>query len=245
MIKWRNTQKIALIMLMLIAVAMPRTGRAQKKDKTCHILCAPAFTIWPELHRSHVGDHPRVRNLQTDAVTRLESQNNLLILFLTSIPTQVPRLSLLFDVSWLPTAKARKNPFTDYSAGDVGGEIRANIPAVAAGASYDVITAKQTRGLVTVTPYVDDLLSRASKPDSKSDFTHKLETGMTVALAPLSQVAGKTWIGKVKVAGTLDWIATGLPAKGDELPKGERVFLDDAKGLSLSLALVLPVAPLP
>ena len=120
-----HCQRFALIVLVLTSLAMPRTARAQKQDKTCHIICAQAFSIWPEIHRSHVGDHPRVKNHQTGAVTRHESQNNLLL----------------------------------YSASDVG-EIRANIPAIGAGASYGLVTARETHGFVSVTPHVDDLLSK-------------------------------------------------------------------------------------
>ena len=42
---------------------------------------------------------------------------------------------------------------------------------------------------------------------------------------------------------TLDWVATGLPHAGDELPRGERVFLTGANATSLILGLSAPLAP--
>jgi hypothetical protein len=239
----KRASLLATIAFTLIASA-PATLRAQSK-KDCHILCAPTFAIWPEVHRSHLFNHPRVRNLSTGAVTELPSKNNLLLLFLVSVPTQLPRFSLLFNVNWLPTARATANPFTEYTASELGTNPRANLPAVAAGASYQVLTDDQTGGLLDVTPYVDDLLSSAARPEAKSDYTHKLETGVTATVGPFAHLSPHSWLHGVRIAGTLDWVLTGLPQAGDEIPKGERVFLDDAKGYSASLGITLPVAPIP
>jgi hypothetical protein len=225
-------------------LASPVTAAAQSK-KSCHVLCAPTFAIWPELHRSHLFNHPRVRNLSTGAVTELPSKNNLLLLFLVSVPTQLPRFSLLFNVNWLPTARATENPFTEYTASELGTDLRANLPAVAVGGSYQVLTDDQTGGLLDITPYIDDLLSSAARPEAKSDYTHKLETGVTATAGPFAHLSPHSWLHGVRIAGTLDWVVTGLPREGDEIPKGERVFLDDAKGHSASIGITLPIAPLP
>jgi hypothetical protein len=236
------------IVLATIASALlltsPTTLRAQSK-KSCHVLCAPTFAIWPELHRSHLFNHPRVRNLSTGVVTELPSKNNLLLVFLVSVPTQLPRFSLMFNVNWLPTARTTENPFTEYTASELGTDPRANLPAVAAGATYQVLTDYQTGGLLDVTPYIDDLLSSAARPEAKSDYTHKLETGVTATVGPFAHLPPHSWLHGVRIAGTLDWVVTGLPQAGDEIPKGERVFLDDAKGYSASIGITLPVAPIP
>jgi hypothetical protein len=237
----RTTSCLAVLAL---SVAIPAQLTAQQK-KSCHILCAPAFSVWTELHRSHVADHPRVQSLTTGAVTRLPSKNNLMLVFLTSIPTQLPRLSLLFNVSWLPNSSTRVNPFTDYSASDVGENIRANMPAVSGGASFAVITTDQTRGWLDLTPYVADLFSPAAQPDETSAYTHKLDLGVTSTVGPFSGLAKKSWLHGVRLSGNIDWVATGLPKRGDELPKGERIYLDNAKGVTAALGLVLPIAPLP
>ncbi|HZE09695.1 MAG TPA: hypothetical protein VE110_13160 [Gemmatimonadaceae bacterium] len=235
---------ICYLVVFALSVATPVHLQAQNK-KSCHILCAPAFSVWTELHRSHIADHPRVQSLTTGAITRLPSKNNLLLLFLTSIPTQLPRLSLLFNVSWLPNSSTRVNPFTDYSASDVGENIRANMPAVSGGASFAVVTTDQTKGWLDVTPYLADLFSPAAEPDETSAYTHKLDLGVTSTVGPFTALAKKSWLHGVRLSGNLDWVATGLPKRGDELPKGERVYLDRAKGITASFALVLPIAPLP
>ncbi|MFN2570536.1 MAG: hypothetical protein ABR537_02825 [Gemmatimonadales bacterium] len=164
---------------------------------------------------------------------------------LVTIPTQLPSLSLFVDVAWLPTANARVNPFTEYSTSAIGGPIRANLPSISAGALYQVVTQRQTHGWFDFSPYVAALLSQAARPDARSDYTYKLDLGATATAGTRATEAARSWLQHVRIAATLDWVTTGLPHAGDDLPKGERVFLDDARGLSLSLGLILPVAPLP
>ncbi len=232
--------------LLVIAslLAVPAHLGAQSGN-SCHILCAPSFSVWPELHRSHIFNSPRVRDLATGAVTRLESKNNLLLLMLIAIPTQLPRFSLFLSTSWLPTATGKANPFTEYTSSELGTDLRANLPAIAAGAGVKIITADETGGWLDLTPYVDDLLSPAARPGARSDYTHKLEMGVTGTVGLFTALSPKTWLHAVRLAGTIDWVATGLPKAGDELPRGERVFLDHVGGYSMSLGVVLPIAPVP
>lgn len=172
-----NSHRTICCFVVFALTSAPAHLKAQSK-KSCHILCAPAFSLRTELHRSHVADHRRVQNLTTGGIARLPSKNNPMLLFLTSIATQLPRVALLFNVSWLS-------------------------PAV-----------------------------RASRPS-------------TSAVGPFTALAKKSWLHDVRLSGNLDWVATGLPKRGDELPKGERVFLDRAKGITMSFGLVLPMAPIP
>jgi hypothetical protein len=50
------------------------------------------------------------------------------------------------------------------------------------------------------------------------------------------------WLRGVELEGSLDYVATGLPRKGDQ-HNGVR-FLDDASPWSFSIVIVLPIAPL-
>lgn len=42
----------------------------------------------------------------------------------------------------------------------------------------------------------------------------------------------------------MDYVATGLPDEGDEVPQGEQVFLEDESPWTFYAGLVIPVAPL-
>ena len=46
----------------------------------------------------------------------------------------------------------------------------------------------------------------------------------------------------MNVFALLDYVATGLPRAGDEVPVGRR-FLDDARPTSLILGFTLPITP--
>jgi len=50
------------------------------------------------------------------------------------------------------------------------------------------------------------------------------------------------WLRRVTVFSILDYVATGLPKAGDEVPVG-RVFESDARPTSLIAGLSLPVTP--
>jgi hypothetical protein len=50
------------------------------------------------------------------------------------------------------------------------------------------------------------------------------------------------WLHGVEFETSLDYLATGLPKKGDLFPDGS-LFLDDASHWSLSFVFVIPVAP--
>ena len=50
------------------------------------------------------------------------------------------------------------------------------------------------------------------------------------------------WLHSVELETSLDYLATGLPKRGDVFPGGFE-YLDDASPWSLSFVIVLPVAP--
>jgi hypothetical protein len=223
-------------------LALPAAAGAQTP---CHSLCAPSFSFAPSLIRSHVFGGPRVRSLGTGDERTLPAKNNLELIFSLAIPTAVPNLSLYTSFQWLPTAKAAANPFTEYTAAELGtDEIRANLPSISLGLRYDVVPAAMTGGWVTVTPYVADLYSRAARPDAGSDYTHKLDLGVSAAVSPFAGQASDGWLHGVTVFGVFDYVATGVPHAGDVVPAGEREFLTGARAESLFVGVSLPVAPL-
>lgn len=65
---------------------------------------------------------------------------------------------------------------------------------------------------------------------------------MDLAVAALRWLPKGNWLRNLEVEGSLDYLATGLPRRGDETD-GQR-FLDDASGWSFSVLLVIPLAPL-
>lgn len=73
---------------------------------------------------------------------------------------------------------------------------------------------------------------------------YKLELAVETTVAPLSFLPEGNWLRNLEVEGALDYLATGVPQAGDEVPKGEERFLDDGARWGLSVVAIAPLAPL-
>lgn len=231
--------------IVMLALSAAATGAIPAAAQGCRAICAPALTVQPSLIRSHLFAQPRFRRLADGSVGELPAASNFELILVVAAQTAIPRTSLFTSVQWLPTAKAPANPFTQYTASELGdAKVRANIPSVTMGASVDAVTKPETGGWLSLSGYLADLYSRAARPDDESDFTHKLDLGLNAHLGIFSRLPKTAWLHAVDGVVILDYVATGLPRKGDEVPKGERVFLDDVHNTSLIVGLSVPVAPL-
>jgi hypothetical protein len=236
------TPLVPITSLACLALCAPLAAAAQ--GAKCPSICAPTFTFMPGGVTSNVINAPKVRSLTTGSVHTLPSKTNIELIGSLVFPTAVPRTSLYLSVQWLPTAKTAENPFTLYTAHEVGDTIRANQPSVSLGATFGVLTPKQTRGWFGLNVNVGDLYSAAARPQDTHVYTHKLDLDLVGTLNVFSKLPAWNYLHGVGVYGILDWVATGLPHAGDEVPKGERVFVNDARPFTLIAGLSLPIAPL-
>ena len=154
------------------------------------------------------------------------------------------RLSLFASAQWLPNATEGRNPFTLYTASDLGTHVRANAPTLVAGASLALVPPTATGGWLDAAVNVGDLFSQAATPDDKSAYTHKLDLDLVTHLHLFDAVPAATYLHRVAVFGILDYVATGLPSAGDEVPLG-REFVSGARPLALVAGLALPLTPAP
>jgi hypothetical protein len=195
--------------------------------------------------RSHLFNAPRVRSLKTGVVSTLDGQTNSELILVIDAPTAMKRLHVFVSTQWLPSASSKKNPFTQYTATELGDEnVRANMPSVTLGLQEHVITADQTGGWVELIASAGDLLSQAARPDDQSAYTHKLDLGAIAVVTLFNSASKHAWIRNVKALLNFDYVATGLPHAGDEVPAGERVFLDSVHAPSLIAGIIVPIAPL-
>jgi hypothetical protein len=223
-------------------IAAQLCGAQGVSPRPCRLLCAPSVVVMPAVIKSHLFGGPRVRSLASGTVQRLPSSSNLELIFAVSARTLVPRLSLFGSVQWLPNAAERRNPFTLYTASELGEAVKANAPTVTMGASVTVLPAAATQGLFDLAANVGDLYSQAARPTDKSAYTHKLDLALLAHLHAFAWTPPATWLHRVSVFSILDYVATGLPKAGDEVPVG-RVFETDARPTSLIVGLTLPVTP--
>lgn len=210
----------------------------------CHIVCAPALTLMPGVVRTHLLRGPLVRNTTTGAETRLPGTSSFEVIVAVASRTAVPRLSLFASAQWLPNATEGRNPFTLYTASELGTHVRANAPTLVAGASVALLPPAATDGWLDAAVNVGDLFSQAATPDDKSAYTHKLDLDLVAHLHAFDAVPASAYLHRVAVFGILDYVATGLPSAGDEVPRG-RVFVSGARPLALVAGLALPLTPAP
>lgn len=223
-------------------IAAQLCGAQDAHPHPCRVLCAPSVSVMPAVIRTHLFGGPRVRSLATGAVQRLPGSSNLELIVAVAARTPVPRLSLFGSVQWLPNATERRNPFTLYTASELGEAVKANAPTVTMGASVAVLPATMTQGLFDLAANAGDLYSQAARPTDKSAYTHKLDLALLAHLHAFAWTPPATWLHRVTVFSILDYVATGLPKAGDEVPVG-RVFETDARPTSLIVGLSLPVTP--
>ena len=228
--------------LVCIPFAVAALGAQQPHH--CKLVCAPALTLMPGMIRTHALHAPRVRELATNQIVTLPGKSSFELIGAFVAPTALSRASLFASVQWLPNAKESANPYTLYTASDLGEQLRANAPSVTMGVSLALLTPMMSQGWFTLNGNVGDLYSQAAEPDDKSSYSHKLDLDLVGTLNVFNQLPKAEYLHRVGVYGILDFVATGLPKAGDEVPKGERVFVDDARSVSLIVGLSLPFAPL-
>lgn len=242
-----HTRSIAFesaVLVSLLVLLVPPTAGAQQQQ-SCRILCAPSFHFRPSLMRTHVFSEPTIRVDSTGAITHVPSQTAFALQFLLDVPTQIPRASLYATVTWFPNLSVSANPFTEYTANELPGtHIRSNTPSIGYGLFVDALQAQETGGWFDLGGYIGDSFSKAAQPTDASDYTHKLDLGVVGTVHPFSRLPQTNYLHNVTLLAGIDYRATGLPSKGDDVPKGTRTFVSGARPSLLQIALDFPVAPL-
>ncbi|HET9685415.1 MAG TPA: hypothetical protein VFP15_15015, partial [Gemmatimonadaceae bacterium] len=149
--------------------------RSASAPRPCQVLCAPSVTLMPGVIRTHLFGGPTVRTLATGAEQRLPGSTSFELIASVAARTAIPRVSLFGSVQWLPNATEQRNPFTLYTASELGTPVRANAPTATMGASISLMPAAQTHGWFDLAANVGDLFSQAARPSDKSSYTHKLD----------------------------------------------------------------------
>ena len=133
--------------------------------------------------------------------------------------------------------------FTGATADELGrDDIRDNVVEIESELNLDLVDTDQTGGWLSSHFDIVDKFSPGEQPDAASVYTHKLDFELDTALHLFNWLPEGRWLRNAEAELSIDYIATGLPKAGDMI--GDERFLDDASPWSLSLVLVLPLAPL-
>lgn len=233
----------ALFFAAVLLLGSPGPLSAQDGDDGCDFLCRPELEIEPGVAIEPVFRSPRIAELEGGVAVDTSRETTATEFELTlavGIPTEIPRTELGFDVTWTPFVETDENPFTGRS----GQSFRENVIEFAPEVSVTLLTPEETGGVTEVALSASDDISPAETPDAGSLFTHKLELAVETTVAPLSFLPEGNWLRNLEVEGALDYLATGVPEAGDEVPKGEERFLDDGARWGLSVVAIAPLAPL-
>lgn len=210
----------------------------------CLLLCAPELSVEPTITVAPLSSGTRVRELRTGTVAELEPEAGLELILALGIPTTLPRIGLTVEAIWAPFATTGANPFTGYSADETGEEFRDDAVELEFELNIDLLEDAWTGGWLGAHFDVVDKFSPAESPRAGGLYTHKLDLELDVAVRPFRWLPPERWMHRVEVEGSLDYLVTGRPRRGDEVPRGELLYLDDADPWSFSVLLVLPLAPL-
>ncbi len=221
-------------------------GTARVEAEECTLFCAPALKLEPTFTTSNLFGGAAIAQLDGDAidsVSREPRETAFEIIIALGIPTEIPRVGVTLEAGWKPFGRTDANPFTGKTAEELGEEnIRDNVVELELELNLSILTPAQTGGWVDMHFDIVDQLSPAARPDDKSVYTHKLDFELDTALHLFNWLPEGRWLRNAELELSIDYLATGLPRAGDLI--GGELFLDDASPWSLSLVLVLPLAPL-
>lgn len=238
-----RAQRLLLAATLLLPLLGPSSVHAQEANR-CLLLCAPELSFEPTLTFSDLFTRTTVLDLRENRVNEVEPGTEFEMIFAMGIPTTIPRVGLTLEVSWAPFAETQANPFTGFTSDELGGQVAQNPVELEFELNLHILESEQTRGWVGAHFDIIDKLSPAAVPEADRYYTHKLNLELDVGVAVFNWIPERNWLSNLEVEGSLDYLATGLPRRGDEVPKGEQRFLTDASPWSFSLLLVVPIAPL-
>lgn len=219
------------------------SARAQSPGGACIFLCSPSLKFEPTLTIENPFGGHRVQNLATGEVAREERGGKFEIILALDVPTTIPRVGLGVEAIWAPFATTASNPFTGASAGDLGvSQIRDNQVELEFELNLQLLEPETTAGWVGAHFDIVDQFSPAKRPDAAAAYTHKLDFEFDVGVTPFKDLE-QSWLRHIELETSFDYLATGLVRAGD-VPEGEVRYLDKESPWSLSLVLVLPIAPL-
>lgn len=195
-------------------------ARAQAAS-SCRVLCAPELKVEPTVTFTNLFRRPRVVD-ERETVTREPREAEFEVIISAGVPTRA---------SWLKfTVEAIFLPFD-----------RDSTPELEFETNFIWLRSERTRGWLSSHVDVVDKFSPAERPTDRRAYTHKLNFELDTSLSVFNWIPESRWLRGVELEGSLDYVATGLPKRGDRID-GLR-FVDSASPWSFSIVVVLPIAP--
>jgi hypothetical protein len=210
------------IALAVLSVALLGTSDLIAQDaERCRLFCAPDFHVEPTVTLTNIFQRPRI--VRDDGLTLRERRGqDFEVILSLGLPTRVSWLEFTVEAIVLPFDREGK-PELEFETNLVW------------------LPAERTGGWVGSHFDIVDKLSEAERPTDRRAYTHKLNFELDAAVAIFKWLREGRWLRGVEVEGSLDYVATGLPRRGDVVDGIQ--FADNASPWSFSVVFVLPIAP--
>jgi hypothetical protein len=213
------------VRVMFIALAFVVLGTSQvlAQDRpTCRFLCAPEFKVEPTVTFTNLFGSPRIIG-EDGTPDRERRETEFEVILSLELPTRASWLEFTVEAIFLPFA-------------------RDSTPELEFETNFTWLPAERTRGWVSSHFDVVDKFSPAERPGERRAYTHKLNLELDTSVSVFNRLREGRWLRGVELEGSLDYVATGLPKRGDHIDG--ITFIDNADPWSFSIVLVVPVAPL-
>ena len=201
----------------------PAGALAQDAASSCRFICELEWKFEPTFTIENLANRHRVAT--PDGVTeRVNREFVFETVLALDMKTRLPRLGFVAELS--------AAPFNDDNSAQLEFE-----------ADFYWLTEPMSRGWVTSHFDVVDNFSPAERPNASRPYTHKLDFELDTAVHIFKRLPEGRWLRGLELETSLDYLATGLPKKGDVFSDGSR-FIDDASHWSFSFVIVIPIAPI-
>ena len=223
-----------------LSVLLCSSAAHAQQTRQCRFLCSPGLNVEPTFTTERLFKAPRVAEGGAGA-ERLTRERIFEAVFALDVPTRFERLGFTLEAIVAPFGRRSENPFTGRSQTTVGGDFRDNPVEIESELNLVWLTGRHTRDWVESHFDIVDQFSPAARPGDRSLYTHKLDFELDTSVAVFKWLPDGQWLRKVEIEGSLDYLATGLPRAGEEIPLGGELFVDDASPWSFSVVFVIPI----
>jgi hypothetical protein len=206
---------------LLFAVLVIPTPAAAQAEAACRFICDVEWKVEPTFTVENLANRHRV--IEDGITARATREHVFETVLAVDMDTTIPRLGF--------TVEAITAPLSNDNEVEV--EFEANL---------QWLTEDMLGGWVTSHFDIVNKLSPAERPAATKAYTNKLDFELDTAFHLFNWLPEGRWLRGLELETSLDYLATGIPKKGDVFADGTE-YLDDASKWSLSLVIVVPVAP--
>jgi hypothetical protein len=191
-------------------------------EDACTVLCAPTLELEPTVSIGNLIAQPVLQDVASGERHRLAVDPVIQATLALGIPTPLAWLGFTLETIY--------SPFEVDNAVEFEAELNLRL-----------VDPSWMGGWVGAHADVIDQISPRARPGATAN-THKLDLEIDVAFHAFNGVPPTHWLHHAAFEASFDYLATGLPRHGDVIDG--KLYLDDASGWSLSLLVVIPLAPL-